>query len=495
MNLFTANKEKYLRVLIGFYVLLLAVLIGYAFWHGNYHLSEEDETIYYNSARSFAETGSVRATDCNMEGVSKIAQCNWYGPMYNIFYGSIAKLVGVHDYNFLITNLILFLTIVVLIVRASFNTETKLLLIASLLALYPFIGYIFTFFPETLELLFAVVLTLQLKEIFEQPANNKRVVYFIVLVLFFALFRVTTVFWIFGLLALSKTVPDFIKRLGIGIAGFLLIYIYIYYFNAPFFGGSMGYVASHKLGFGSINYILHKTVINLCAFFTRNPFYELLQIPILCIAIYSWFTSKNRFLLSACIVSIIYYSVLMVLYVPYTYFLNKQLACLYPLLLVAIYATSTPKVKYLTFILLLLFSPFSYIKAGKLVQEKKKVALEANSNKLTISLFEEIRNKIQTTKPVTILTLYNEFDKDLPFPIFSSCIPVATNNKQPVLYTADFPLEAPKGNSYKYEDNFQFFHKLHIDYILSRYPLSLDSISLTYSCNLFYLYQNNKKAK
>jgi hypothetical protein len=496
MNIVVPNKEKYLRLLIGVYALLLIGLIGYAFWHGTYHLAQEDESIYYNSARSFAETGSVRATNCNNEGVSRIAQCNWYGPMYNIFYGSIAKIFGVHNYNFLITNLILFLVVIVLIMRSSFITEIKLLLTASLLALYPAIGYIFTFFPETLELLFAVILTLQLKKIFDRPDNNQHISQYILLVMFFALFRVTTVFWVFGLLALSKSPTDFTKKLTIGLACFILIYIYIYFFNAPFFGGSMNYVMSHKLGFNSITYLLHKTIINTFAFFTRNPAYDLLQVPVLFIVIYSCIISKNRLILAACIISIIYYSVLLTLYEPYTYFLNKQTACLYPLLLVALYTGANKiNLKYIAFILLILISPLAYLKAGGLVRAKKKMANEYALKESTIKQLDEIKNKLQATKPLTILTLYREFDTVLSYPIFITSLPVSTINKQPILYTEVSSDDTPNSGPFKYEDNFLFYHKIHIDYVLSRHPLSLDSTSLVYSCNLFYLYQNNKQAK
>ena len=109
------NKENTLKYAIAGFLLLFVVLVGYALLNGKYFAAEEDETIYYNCARLFSETGSVRATECNTENVAKVWQCNWYGPMYYLFYGGIAKIAGVHNYNFLLTNIACLILILVLL--------------------------------------------------------------------------------------------------------------------------------------------------------------------------------------------------------------------------------------------------------------------------------------------------------------------------------------------------------------------------------------------
>lgn len=156
------NKETLLKFFIAGFTILLLGLVGYSFLHGKYFFAEEDEGIYYNAARTFAETSSARAADCNDESVSRIGQFDWYGPMYHIFYGSVAKIAGEHTYNFLVVNLICLAVIVLLVWRADFAKQTKLLITCAFLSAYPMIFYIFTLYPETLELLFAVILTLQL---------------------------------------------------------------------------------------------------------------------------------------------------------------------------------------------------------------------------------------------------------------------------------------------------------------------------------------------
>lgn len=200
-------------------------------------------------------------------------------------------------------------------------------------------------------------------------------------------------------------------------------------------------------------------------------------------------------MLAACIVFIIYYSVLLLLYGPQSYFFNKQVACLYPLILIALFTTDTSKLKYLTAVLLILFSPLTYIKAGRAIMVHKQAAIEFNENIGNREQFAKISTETSLGKPVTILTLYRDFDTVMPFPIFATSLPVSTADKQPILYSSCFPIEGIHDSTFKNERNFQFFHRLHIDYILSRRPIALDSTTLTYSCNLFYLYRNNRQVK
>jgi hypothetical protein len=490
------NREATLKFIIAAFALLFLILMGYAFLNGSYHLADEDEAIYYNGARSFSETGSVRATECNTENVSKIWQCNWYGPMYTMFYGSIAKIAGVHNYNFLIANILILAIIMVLIMRANFEHETKLLIVCSFLALYAFVGYAFTFYPETLELLFAVILALKLKVISAETKNNqKQTALYVLLVLFFALFRISTIFWVFGLLAFSKSVKDFFIKLGIGIICFLFVYIYIRYFNAPFYGSTMALVMNDKLGLDTITLLLKKIVSNFYFFVTQNPIYELLMLPVLAITAYSWFMSKNRLMLAACIISLIYFVALFSLYAPFSFFLNKQWACLYPLILIALYNTDKVNLKYIMLLLLLVMSPIAYIKAAGLIRERKRTAMESEKTQPMVSQFEQIRNKVEGGKPITILTLYREFDDKIPFPVFSSSLSVSTTDQYPILYTYNFPANRKHDSTFINEKNFRLYHKIYVDYILSRYPLKIDSTSLTYSTDLFYLYKNNKKTK
>lgn len=495
MSISYSNIRKLLPPIAGLQVLIVIGLTILALWHGTYHVAEEDETIYYNTTRSFAQTGSVRAVDCNTEDVSKIGQANWYGPMYSIFYGGIAKIIGLHTYNFLFINLLCFAGILLLVWRSVSDKEARYMLLASILALYPFISYLFTYFPETLELLFAVILSFKLHKIFTEDASGKRIIQFVLLVMFFALFRITSIFWVFGLLALSTSFKSFAKYTGVGVLCFLLINIYAHYFIAPAYGNSMAYLSTHSINLSSLLYFIKRATTNIYVFFTRNPFYDLLQVLVLFIAAYSWFVSKSRFMLATLIIAFTYYTILMVLYTPYSYFFNKQVACLYPLLLIALFITDTTKLKYLAAFTFLLFSPLTYVKAARYIIAHKNSAIEYNENIINRKQLDTIASKTMLGHPITIMVLYRDFDSVMTYPVFTTSVPVITADKQPILYSCNFPLDNKFNPNSKSEPNFILYHKLHIDYILSRHPLQIDSTALTYSCNLFYLYRNNRIAK
>jgi len=492
------HKESLLKLILAGLLLLFALLTCYVFLHGKYRLAQEDEATYYNGARVFAETGWVRAARTNTETVSKIWQCDWYGPMYHIFFGSVDKIAGVHDYNFIITNLICFMLIIALVMRASFTIEQKLLIICSLLSLHYIVGYIFTYFPQTVELLFATILTLLLRQLFylkpESKEYKKKYLLYILLVIFFSLFKVTIVLWIFGLLAFSVSKKDFLQKLGIGIGCGILIYIYMLYFNAPYAPKTgMAQITQGALGFRTIFFLIKRLAENILVYCTHNPFYDNFQGIIFLIAIYSCAVTKNKLLLAACIISFLYYIILTTLYLIAPFYFNKQTACLYILLFIAFYTATAPVSRYAMFSLILLFSPITYFESYSLAKERKEMAIQNDMAKPFISQIEQLKNKIEGGKERTVLTLYKEFDDKIPFEVFETNLPAATTDRFPILFTYNFSNNIKVDGNNPYELNFVTKGKIHIDYILSKYPLKIDSTSLTYSCNSFYLYKNLKK--
>ena len=76
-----------------------------------------------------------------------------------------------------------------------------------------------------------------------------------------------------------------------------------------------------------------------------------------------------------------------------------------------------------------------------------------------------------------------------------SILPVSIISEQVSLHTSNLLYKGQDNSSFKYEDEFEYYGKTYVNYILSWGPLSFNSITLVYSCNLFYLYQNNKQVK
>src|ERR1700722_13462018 len=128
---FTIHKSKVLLRLNACFLFLLLLFVAYAFYRHRYFIVEEDEGIYYNSARLFSETSSIKAFDCIDENVSKIGGTCWYGPMYHLLHGSIDRVAGIHNYNFLVFNLVCLASIFLPVYRSRFTYNTKLLLYLS----------------------------------------------------------------------------------------------------------------------------------------------------------------------------------------------------------------------------------------------------------------------------------------------------------------------------------------------------------------------------
>ncbi|HXP49736.1 MAG TPA: hypothetical protein VN922_07280, partial [Bacteroidia bacterium] len=498
------NPHKAIQLIFIVLVLAFAGLVFYACYDGRYFIMGEDETIYYNSTRIFNETSSVRAVSCINENVSKIWSCNWYGPVYNLFYGSIAKLVGFHIYNFIAINIACLLVIVVLIWRTNFSSLIKFVILSSFFSLFAFVKYSFNMYPETLQLLFAVILTLQLKKLFDKSNTNQstrnETLVFIGTALFFSLFRVETVFWVFGLMAFSTSVKDLINRFSVGLVCFIVVFAYIKFFNAPFYAPNSGVIMGGKMGIATLVNEISIISKNIVLYFTVNSFFDLVLFMVFLITLFAWYLTKNRMILAACIITSIYYIVLLTLYTFESFNFNKQTACLLPLMIVAVVCYGTPASKKAIFFFVLLFAPLTYLETFYRIRDYKGCYDTSQRLKPITSQLEQIRYKVADGKP-TVICLLNremdkrEFNKGLPIEYFLPSLPVSTLDHYPITYSSTIP-SFPNGDTAKrYEDNFQVFGRLHVDYFMSAKPLNMDSVPLVYHTDLYYLYKNNRKQK
>src|SRR5687767_6967322 len=146
--------------------LLFTIIIGlHIFWilkaagDGKFFLSHEDEVIYYCSAKVFSATSSVQAESCIDENVSRIGKMNWYGPGYSLVYGSLFKIVGSSHAVFPWFHFALAMAMLGLSFLLPLSLESRLLIAIALSVTQQFCVYIYTFFPETLILFLATVLT------------------------------------------------------------------------------------------------------------------------------------------------------------------------------------------------------------------------------------------------------------------------------------------------------------------------------------------------
>ena len=230
-----------LKLLLAAQLLLLSYLFFSAIGDGRYFVAHEDEVINFCSAKLFSETGSVQAEGCITEDVSRIGRMNWYGPGYHLLYGSMRNIFGDSPTLFIQLHFVFALLTVLLVFFLPVAVESKLLIANALIFTHQFTSYIFTYFPEALHLLLALVLILLLISIHRSKAGerNRYVTLFIIMVLLLTIVRVTTIFWLAALIGLSESRSMALKMTFVFMAGLFMTLLYMKVFTAPPYAGEM----------------------------------------------------------------------------------------------------------------------------------------------------------------------------------------------------------------------------------------------------------------
>ena len=78
LNASAWKAEQFARYVVWVMTALLCGFMAYILINNTYFITPHDEVSYYNAARMFVETGSVRASSVIEEHVSPVMQCNWY---------------------------------------------------------------------------------------------------------------------------------------------------------------------------------------------------------------------------------------------------------------------------------------------------------------------------------------------------------------------------------------------------------------------------------
>jgi len=474
-------------------VVLLFSLTYRAIGDGQYFLAHDDEVINYCSAILFDETGSVRAEGSINEDVSRVGQMNWYGPGYTIFYGSLRAIFGDAPYLFVWINLVLAMLTLGLVYFQNGNSENKLRMTNALAFTWQFSAYIFTYFPETLNLLVAMVLVLlllRLNETNDLKSRSKIILIYFTVVLIFILCRVTFVFWLVALVGVSGSRKEAIRMFFLFAITLVVVLLYMKYFTAPPYAGEMQKI--DKLYQFSILEFILKTGWALM----RNTYYLLVSgsvevyglLLLMAVVALRWWKTKERILLAALLVSVTVIAALLAFYSPGPSYFLKQSDTLLPLLLAALMFSPSPSpVKSGVVLAALLIFMFSIQGIWGLIQERRVSFERFTSNAALHASLQELPAYMDEAYPVTVLWCYNEF----PFGnITEALLPFSTKSQKPILYTSSVV-----DPSSKPEVKFQRYGKLQIDYLLSREPVTMSWIQEVHATEFYHLYKiiDNKK--
>lgn len=494
MKLLRNIRFPHYKIRIIFLSLLLALNVGsLTYWavlaagDGRFFLLHEDEVIYYGSAQLFADTNSVRAESCIEEKVSPVGMMNWYGPGYNISYGILFKLFGSHPAAFPWFHYGLSLAILLAVFIFPFSIEQRLIL-ASGIGFSQQLGiYIFTFFPEALILFLATILTLLLAFTYaHKDWRIKRILIFVFIVSVFVLmlWRVTFIFWLAGLVGISKEKKHIMSFVALFIIGVAISLLYMKFFLAPPWASSMHKI-DHLYSFNLFDFAKEtlKTILgNLKNFILPAKSIVRFMLALFVLATITAVISKRRMLFAILLVGCTLLAVMAAYYAIDDFYFIKQSAMLLPLFMFGILASTTNKIiHYIVLALPLTIFP-STVKRVNAAIEERRSAYNHYENSAEFALaFLDIRRFVED-KPLVILWDYREYDYGY---CTQALLPYSTQAKEPIMYTTNI-VDA----SATAQERFRTHGRLKIDYVLSRYELQADTLKEVHVNKFYHLYKS-----
>ena len=475
-----------LKLLLAAQLLLLSYLFFSAIGDGRYFVAHEDEVINFCSAKLFSETGSVQAEGCITEDVSRIGRMNWYGPGYHLLYGSMRNIFGDSPTLFIQLHFVFALLTVLLVFFLPVAVESKLLIANALIFTHQFTSYIFTYFPEALHLLLALVLILLLISIHRSKAGerNRYVTLFIIMVLLLTIVRVTTIFWLAALIGLSESRSMALKMTFVFMAGLFMTLLYMKVFTAPPYAGEMQKI-DQLYEFNVMGFVvktLKAMVRNTYTLVTSGSVSVYFLLTLMVLTAGRWWKSKEQFLLASLLVSLVSMAALMAFYSSHPWYFLKQSAVLVPLLMVAfMLSAGSSRLKYGILVVSLVTFLFSFQDIRDIIRERRDAFTRVQDSQPFVVALQQLPQFITEKRGVIILWCYDEYDFG---GATEALLPFSTNDHQPILYTTNIigPDEKP-------EAKFKLHHKLKVDYLLSRMPVELPSLRQVHATEYYHFYR------
>ena len=475
---------------VSFLVFVLWYVMGQGYMPFN-----EDESIFYNSGRLFYETGSIKGFNCVDEKFSIVFSANWYGIMYNIFYGGIAKITGFNNSYFIWINIVSVILSVPFILMLAPDGNKRFLMLAAFFMFFMVPGYCFTYFPEAPNIFFGIVLTFLLFGIAKNEEAAGLKILYALLCFLFALFRVTWIFWLIGLLPFMNNFARRILYIVFTLTAIGLAFLYVQYCSAPYLaqGGGMIMADLMKGHVGDfIKGIFKHLLINIDTYvfvegvhvsraFLPVKFFSVLVSVWLFISI---FFLKDKFVKAAALIWLLAMAVMFSVYATVHPYFLKVTASLFLLAFFAVIHSGQKVMLSLLVLALILAFPFVCIETIHTISDRKQAFVEAQTIYAPILKAErEIGAHLMPMRETIIHTLVYEY-YPMPLAFYLCNLPASVPQKQTVRYTV-----SKYGAGIPYEANFNPKHILKVDYLLARKPVARDDVRLVFNNDYFYLYR------
>ena len=387
-NTVVNNRIKFLAVLFSI-LFILFLYLAYQSISLNYLPVFSDEYSYFLDAKSFWLYNRIDATTTFNESYSLIGQTGFHGFMYSIFYGTFFKIfafAGITP-SIMLVNLFLVFCLFVFLVFSRMNPEDKLLIGIVFLSNYIFIIYMSSSMTEIFHYIFAVVLGYLLYLVYQ--TRERKYLYLLIALVFFLLpFRESWVFVLFGLFPLAGSIKDFAKYSIVLFIGLIVVILYQKYFQAAFpidyFHGIKSQLANQSLM--DILYPMYEHFLaNVDKYFLSETYerykfvfyYKYLFVAVLIYALYDSYRRRDKAILSAAIIALVFFMSLLVLYDAFGWREVRALAVPFILLTVILIL----KQRYFAVSLIILFQLFNL---NAVVDVKQRIDLARQKMNLLI---------------------------------------------------------------------------------------------------------------
>jgi len=180
--------------------------------------------------------------------------------------------------------------------------------------------------------------------------------------------------------------------------------------------------------------------------------------------------TRGKMLLAATLIALLSCITLLSFYITDAFYLEKQVAFLFPLFIVANFMAHG-KVNKLILIILIGALPFSVVQTYKNIKNRRAMYKEYVIHEDLVNQFSGIAALVDQGCVNTVQWVYSEHS--FPNRLIEGIIPTSNNQNYPIYYTTTI-VSTSDPDSIK----FQRFGKLKIDYILSKNELEFYDIKL-----------------
>jgi hypothetical protein len=449
-----------------------------------------DEYAYVANARSFCENTTLHDVFVMREYVTKQG-FSGHGFAYTLFDGLVAKMLGFHYTNALVTNVMLIALSLLLIYKLKRVALYRRLAACLLILMYfTVLLYSATYSTELLQLLIGVVLSTTLYKAYAESGKILYIFSYIVMVCIAAVFRQSWGMWAIGILPLAKSwkgtaVYAFVFMLVMGWS-FAVVRVFVAF---PF--GALEDINT-LVSSGNIPGIIRlfwsrftsNAVLYFTATYSPHAFYfwckYLIVILSLVFTAYG-FLFRNRMSLACGLIGCGNVLFLLVFFDAFHWREHRMLAPVFYLFAVYIACCAPALVWLAVGAFLVVIFPGAMRQTREFVAMRKAVALKYAGQPDLVNAFAGLSNLIEDCKLNTVLAAKVFFrDED----VILLALPVRSRNGYPIRYTWNL----------FYPHEYQLWNRLDVNYILAERCLGENGLPVVATNRYFWLYRSSTLA-